>query len=48
MVEERTLDDLTDEEFEDYERNPEKYGDVVDNTNESILDMMFPDGQDDD
>ena len=36
----RTLDDLSDEEYEDYEKNPENYQDVNDATNEDIASMM--------
>lgn len=28
----RTVDDLSDEEYEDYEKNPENWGDVTNNT----------------
>lgn len=41
------IDDLTDEEYEDMENNPEKYSDVIDNTNDYYRDIMFPDGEDD-
>ena len=36
----RTLDNLSDEEYEDYEKNPENYQDVTDATNEDIASMM--------
>ena len=36
----RTLDDLSDKEYEDYEKNPENYQDVTDATNEDIASMM--------
>lgn len=36
----RTLDDLSDEGYEDYEKKPENYQDVTDATNEDIASMM--------
>ena len=36
----RTLDDLSDEEYEDYEKHPEDYEDVTAATNEDVLDTM--------
>lgn len=47
MRDERTLDDLSEEELADYENNPDKYGDVTDNTNDHYLDIMYPNGMDD-
>ena len=44
----RTLDDLSDEEFEDYEKNPENLEQVTENTNTMYREMMFPDGTDED
>ena len=43
-----TIFDLSDEEYEDYEQHPEDWENVTDNSNEDSLDMMFPDGRDDD
>lgn len=48
MKDNRTIDDLDDEEYEDYVQNPDKYEDITDNTNELYRDMMFPNGEDDD
>ncbi|MCM1489771.1 MAG: hypothetical protein NC095_02950 [Muribaculum sp.] len=45
IKDDRMVDDLTDEEYEDFERNPENWEDVIDNTNEYYRDMM---GIDDD
>ena len=50
MSDDRTIFDLSDEETEDYENNPENWEEVTENTNNSIedaLNMMFPDGMDD-
>lgn len=44
----RTLDDLSDNEYDDYETNPDKYEDVTNNTNDTYIDMMYPDRDDDD
>lgn len=44
----RTIFDLDDEEYEDYEKNPDKYLDITTNSIEDALKMMFPDGRDDD
>lgn len=38
---ERTIYDLSDEEYERYENNPEEFEDITDNTLEDTLDMMF-------
>lgn len=48
MKDDRTIFDLSEEEYEDYEKNPEKYKDVTDNSEEDALNMMFPNGQDED
>lgn len=42
----RTLYDLSEEELEDYEMHPENWEDVTNNTNEYILDMMYPNRHD--
>lgn len=47
MEDDRTIDDLSEEEYEDYEKHPENYEQVVENTNEMYREMMFPDGEDD-
>ncbi len=46
MKDDRTIFDLSEEEYEDYENNPEDYQEVTKNTNEDSLDMMFPNGMD--
>lgn len=45
----RTIFDLTDEEYADYEANPDDpvWQQVTDNSNEDAYNMMFPDGDDD-
>lgn len=48
MIEDRTILDLSDEETEDYENNPENWEEVTNNSIEDALDMMFPNGMDDD
>lgn len=48
MCDDRTVFDLSDEEYEAYEQHPEDWENVTDNSNEDALDMMFPDGRDDD
>ena len=48
MSEHRTIWDLSEEEYEDYENNPEDWEEVTENTNQDALDMMYPDGNDDD
>lgn len=47
--EDRTVDDLSEEEYEDYQNNPDdpKWQQVTDNTNDMYRNMMFPDGEDD-
>ena len=47
MIDDRTIFDLSEEEYEDYENNPEDWEEVTNNTNEDALSMMFPDGMDD-
>lgn len=47
MIEDRTILDLSDEETEDYENNPENWEEVTNNSIEDALNMMFPDGMDD-
>lgn len=48
MIEDRTILDLSDEETEDYENNPENWEEVTNNSIEDALNMMFPNGMDDD
>lgn len=48
MIEDRTILDLSDEETEDYENNPENWEEVTNNSIEDALDMMFPNGMEDD
>ena len=48
MIEDKTIFDLSDEETEDYENNPENWEEVTNNSIEDALDMMFPNGMDDD
>lgn len=45
MSDDRTIFDLSDEE---YENNPEDWEEVTENTNQDALDMMFPNGMEDD
>lgn len=45
---ERTIFDLSDEEYDDYQNNPENWEQVTENSIEDALNMMFPDGNDDD
>ena len=47
MIEDRTILDLSDEETEDYENNPEIWEEVTNNSIEDALNMMFPNGMDD-
>lgn len=47
MIEDRTILDFSDEETEDYENNPENWEEVTNNSIEDALNMMFPDGMDD-
>lgn len=44
MSDDRTIFDLSEEEYEDYENNPENWEEVTENTNQDALDMMFPNG----
>lgn len=48
MIEDKTIFDLSDEETEDYENNPENWEEVTNNSIEDALDMMFPNGMEDD
>lgn len=48
MRDERTVDDLSDEEYEDYEKYPEKYEDVTQNTLDLYNDLTHPNGYDED
>ena len=48
MIEDSTILDLSDEETEDYENNPENWEEVTNNSIEDALDMMFPNGMEDD
>lgn len=48
MIEDRTIWDLSDEETEDYENNPENWEEVTNNSIEDALNMMFPNGMEDD
>lgn len=40
----RTILDLSDEEYEDYENNPENWEDVTENSIEDGYDLAYPDG----
>lgn len=42
MIEDKTIFDLSDEETEDYENNPENWEEVTNNSIEDALNMMFP------
>ena len=48
MKDDRTLDDLSEEEYEDCLNHPDDWEEVIDNTIEDNLDMMYPDGMDED
>ena len=48
MIEDKTIFDLSDEETEDYENNPENWEEVTNNSIEDALNMMLPNGMDDD
>lgn len=49
MKENRTLNDFSDEELDYMEENdPDRYNQVCENTNEDMLNMMFPNGSDED
>lgn len=39
----RTIFDLSDEEYEDYEEHPENWEEVTDNTIEDGWNLMYPD-----
>lgn len=39
---ERTIFDLSDEEYEDYEAHPENWEDVTDNSIKDGYDLMYP------
>ena len=47
MRDDRTVDDLSEEEFEDYEKHPDKYEDVTRNTIDLYNDLTHPNGCDD-
>jgi len=47
MSEDRTIWDLSEEEYEDYENNPEDWEEVTENTNQDAFDMMYSDGNND-
>lgn len=47
MSDDRTIFDLSEEEYEDYENNPKNWEEVTNNSIEDALNMMFPDGMDD-
>lgn len=44
----RTVDDLSEQEYEDYQIHPEAWEDVTYNTCQSSLEKMFPNGADED
>lgn len=46
MKDDRTIFDLSEEEYEDYEQNPDKWGDVTDNSIEDAENMMFDEDDD--
>lgn len=48
MATDNTLYDLTDDQYRDYENDPDKYQDVTSNTEEDSLSMMFPDRESND
>ena len=39
----RTVFDLDDDEYEDYQEHPENWEDVTENSYEDAYDMMYPD-----
>lgn len=47
MSDDRTILELSDKETEDYENNPENWEEVTHNSIEDALNMMFPNGMDD-
>lgn len=48
MSDDRTILELSDKETEDCENNPENWEEVTNNSIEDALNMMFPNGMDDD
>lgn len=44
----RTLDDLSDPDYDDYCKNPDKYQDLTSSHEKTYRDMMYPDGEDED
>lgn len=48
MRDERTVDDLSEEEYEDYQNYPEKYEDVTRNTIDLYDELTHPNGHDED
>lgn len=48
MSDDRTILELSDKETEDYGNNPENWEEVTNNSIEDALNMMFPNGMDDD
>ena len=48
MIEDKTIFFFFYEETEDYENNPENWEEVTNNSIEDALNMMFPNGMDDD
>lgn len=49
MNEDRTFNDFSEEELDDMERNdPGRFEQVSENTDEDMLEMMYPNGNDED
>ena len=48
MSDDRTILEISDKETESYENNPENWEEVTNNSIEDALNMMFPNGMDDD
>ena len=48
MSDDRTILELSDKETEDYENNPENWEEGTNNSIEDALNMLFPNGMDDD
>lgn len=46
MSDDRTVLDLSEEEYEDYVNHPENWEEVTENSHQDALDMMFPNGMD--
>lgn len=44
----RTIFDLSEEEYEDYEKHPENWEDVTDNSIEDGCNLMYPDSDSND